>query len=199
MSGAPDGPPTPSVAPPGTIGAGVPYLGIEQASTSLGDVTVVRLEQWPDGSIVTVMLCGNRARRGSQDCDLAGATVAEARPAQATFVRLPVQRPPVGCPCVIRATTQRADLTRTLPVDLPDVEWLTPEQEAALGPAPTATAALVAEPVTAEVGASIDPAPLVFLAVLLVAVGLVVLSLTGRRRPQVARRPTDTDPEANPR
>lgn len=196
MSGAPEGTVVVTAGPPGTIAPQAPYLGLEAASTSLGDVTVVRLEQWPEGSIVTVMLCGNRARRGSQDCDLASATVAEARPAQATFVRVPVRRPPVGCPCVIRASTQRADLVRTLPVELPDVEWLTAEQEAALGPVPTGTV-LAAGPVDAEVGGSWDLAPLAFLAVLLLAVGLVVLSATGRRR-QVDPRATATDGEANP-
>lgn len=99
---------------------------IESVDTAPGRTTRVRLEGWPPGP-VTVAVCGNDGVRASQDCDLIGAKSLgiETDKAATTTVRM---TPPVGCPCVVRVATKDAGLVRHLPVVLPDVPMLAPDQ-----------------------------------------------------------------------
>jgi hypothetical protein len=67
---------------------------------------------------VTVQVCGNAARRGSQDCDNISARsvpVSDGRSVQFIYT---VSTPPVGCPCVLRASTSNSDVVRAAPIDV---------------------------------------------------------------------------------
>ncbi len=82
-----------------------------------GDTVVVRLEGWPAGP-VDVTVCGNAARRGSEDCALVGGQAVAVRPTGVTSLDLPITTPPVPCPCVLRASTAGSDVVLTVPIDL---------------------------------------------------------------------------------
>lgn len=80
-----------------------------------GDTVVVQLEGWPVGP-VDVTVCGNGARRGSEDCDLIGGQAVGIKPVGVTLLDFQVTTPPVPCPCVLRASTSASDLVRTVPL-----------------------------------------------------------------------------------
>lgn len=103
-----------------------PTVAIEQTSTATGPVWIVRLEAWPN-SPVNVSICGDAARRGSQDCDQRGTQTVRIQADGSASTTL-AMTPPIGCPCVVRAETLTHDLVVTLPVDLPGVPMLRPEE-----------------------------------------------------------------------
>jgi hypothetical protein len=94
----------------------------------VGEAVRVEVAGWPIG-IVEVSLCGNNATRGSQDCAVSLARTITATPASPPkssltsskiitgkgFTLLTITRPPVGCPCVIRAVHREASLLATAP------------------------------------------------------------------------------------
>jgi hypothetical protein len=95
-----------------------PSISIDPVtSVAVGDTVLVRFADWPQGPVL-VSVCGNQARRGTEDCAvLASATESIAsRSAQVGGIR--VVAPPVPCPCVIRATTPTNDLLATVPLDI---------------------------------------------------------------------------------
>jgi hypothetical protein len=97
---------------------------------------LVRLEGWPRGAL-TVSVCGNGGRRGSQDCALLDAQSVAAAPApEPTLLDLVVAVPPVDCPCVVRATTATNDVVRTAPIEIAGVP---------VGPAIPSAAAIAAD------------------------------------------------------
>jgi hypothetical protein len=101
---AADADPTVTVtAPPGLV--------------AVGDRITVELEHWGLGT-VTVGVCGNGARRGSQDCALAGDQGVAIRGPGRTPVDLVVMAPPLPCPCVVRASTPAGDTVRTIPLEI---------------------------------------------------------------------------------
>lgn len=129
---SPAAPAAVSAAPAGASGGpGEPSLAVESEPTPTGAVTVVVLDHWPSGP-VTVQACGNGGVRASQDCDLVGAKTVGVPPEGDARVYLALT-PPVGCPCVVRASTAGQELVRTLPVTLPGVPVLPAEQQ---GPDP---------------------------------------------------------------
>jgi|GEM_PF-1297222 len=85
------------------------------STVAVGDQVRVDLTGWPEG-VVTASVCGNAARRGSTDCDqIGGGSVRVPRNGTETLT-VDVLAPPVGCPCVIRATTTLGDVVRTAPI-----------------------------------------------------------------------------------
>jgi sortase A len=86
-------------------------VSVGPAAVAIGGRVVVSLGNWPD-TTVSAMVCGNDARRGSQDCALAGAEAVRVRNG-AALIDLDVVAPPVGCPCVVRVATSSSDLVRT--------------------------------------------------------------------------------------
>jgi hypothetical protein len=99
----------------GDAAAAGPALVVSPAVAASGDSVLIRLDGWPQG-IVTVAVCGNAARRGSEDCDQVGAETVAVRNKGPTLLRLTISVPPVGCPCAIRANTSTSDIVRTAPV-----------------------------------------------------------------------------------
>jgi len=97
-----------------------PMIEVTPASTSPGDSVLVELNGWP-GTVATAQVCGNGARRGSTDCDQVGAESIRVPASGREFVRVRVQEPPVGCPCVIRVSTVRGDVVRTAPITVDGV------------------------------------------------------------------------------
>jgi hypothetical protein len=79
---------------------------------------LVRVVDWPPGSVVTVVLCGNDARRGSQDCDLVSGQSVHTRGPAPEYVLLPVALPPAPCPCVVRASDVASLVVATAPLDV---------------------------------------------------------------------------------
>jgi hypothetical protein len=111
-----------------------PMLTVAPVTGPTGARFLVTLTGWPSGT-VQLELCGNAARRGSLDCASAAA-VQLYLPASGTgSAHLTVVPPPVGCPCVVRATSVTGGLVRTVPVasaGLPSAEPLAPEPVAQL-------------------------------------------------------------------
>lgn len=79
-----------------------PSISIDRPSAAPGDRVVVTAENFGSPRL-TVVLCGNEARRGSADCDMPAGKGTEIKPGRATLVALEVTEPPAPCPCVIRA------------------------------------------------------------------------------------------------
>jgi hypothetical protein len=100
-------------------GAGAEVKGavivVSPSTVAVGDQVRVDLMGWPEG-VVTASVCGNAAKRGSTDCDQIGGGSIRV-PANGTeTLTVDVLAPPVGCPCVVRATTTLGDVVRTAPV-----------------------------------------------------------------------------------
>jgi hypothetical protein len=92
-----------------------PTLQLSVAAADPGDQIVVRIEGL-DGAVATLATCGNAGRRGSPDCDLLGAQSVKIEPSQPTLMDFTVTRPPVDCPCVVRAATASDRQVVTAPI-----------------------------------------------------------------------------------
>ncbi len=97
---------------------------VTPSSAAPGSVVLVTLERWPEGA-VNVSICGNDARRGSEDCDQISTAGMAVRDGGA-LVRLLVPHPPVGCPCVVRATTPNNGFVQTTPLEILGVPLVEP-------------------------------------------------------------------------
>lgn len=100
--------------------AAEPTLTVSVARGELGQQVTVTENGWTDTSVVT--LCGNAGRRGAPDCDQiggAGFPISETGP-ESRLITL--RRPPVPCPCVLRAATPGEDIVVTAPIELIGVE-----------------------------------------------------------------------------
>lgn len=80
-----------------------PVLSIDEAEVPLGGRATVALDGF-GSAWATLTVCGNEARRGSQDCDQSS-SVAKEFPQDGSPILLSylVNAPPVPCPCVLRA------------------------------------------------------------------------------------------------
>ena len=102
-----------------------------------GRDVLVHVDGWQPGSVVTVLLCGNGARRGSQDCDLVAGESVTVRGAAPEYVLLPVTLPPAPCPCVVRASDVPDVVVATAPFDVigaPTAPTVGPESVALRSP-----------------------------------------------------------------
>lgn len=100
--------------------AAEPTLTVSTPRGDLGQQVTVTENGWTDTSVVT--LCGNAGRRGAPDCDQiggAGFPISENGP-ESRLITL--RRPPVPCPCVLRAATPGEDIVVTVPIELIGVE-----------------------------------------------------------------------------
>jgi hypothetical protein len=115
-----------------------PTVAVTPPDAAPGARATVSLEHWPAGA-VTVAVCGNAGRRGSQDCDMIGAQGAGIAKKGLTVVDLTLTAPPVSCTCVIRVSTQDSSIVRTVPINLlgvpngPDIPGNPPSTPASLG------------------------------------------------------------------
>ncbi len=107
----------PAGAAPTTSGASEPSVQVGPNPAAPGDSVTVRLAGWSSGT-VTVGICGNEARRGSEDCALVGDEAVAVRGSATTAVDLTIVAPPVSCPCVVRASDAAGDLVRTTSIPL---------------------------------------------------------------------------------
>jgi len=95
-----------------------PAISIDPVnSASAGDVVLVRFSGWPQGP-VAMSVCGNEARRGTEDCAVMYSQALTITNDQPRVVGLTIVVPPVPCPCVIRATTPTNDLVAIVPIDI---------------------------------------------------------------------------------
>lgn len=121
--------------PAGTPGTSTPTgtlvttgrLVLDSMATSTGPVRVVKLEGWPAGP-VTISICGNEARRATEDCDLSSAFAAVVPETGNVTAILPTAHPPIGCPCIVQVATKESSLVRSVPIELPGVPVLRPEE-----------------------------------------------------------------------
>jgi len=107
------------LAPPGAGVAGAEVKGavivVSPSTVAVGDRLRVDLSGWPEG-VVTASVCGNAAQRGSTDCDQIGGGSIRVPANGSETMTIDVLAPPVGCPCVVRATTTLGDVVRTAPI-----------------------------------------------------------------------------------
>lgn len=99
-----------------------PTVTVGTAAVAPGASLTVRLAGWPAGN-VTLEVCGNRAGRGSIDCAIDAGTTVAVDATGAAVGLLPVTKPPVGCPCVVRARPI-AGPARTAPISITGVPVL---------------------------------------------------------------------------
>lgn len=104
-------------------------VSLSAPTATPGDEIVVRLDGWHPG-VATLSTCGNAATRGSRDCDLLGAQSVKIEPDGATLYDFRVTRPPIGCPCVIRASTPAGRETALAPIALVEVPDAAPVSDA---------------------------------------------------------------------
>ena len=100
----------PIVPPPGQV----PEVGVTPPVTKFGATVRANLNGWRV-PLVIVSICGDEARRGSQDCNQPGSVgVLISRVGEGSA--LLSARPPLDCPCVIRASTPDNSIVRTAPI-----------------------------------------------------------------------------------
>lgn len=95
-----------------------PTVTLDQTSVQPGQRVLVTLTGWSARN-VTLSVCGNLARRGSADCNVAASQAESLVNAPApTLVKLTVFAPPGTCPCVIRVASAASDEVVVAPIEL---------------------------------------------------------------------------------
>lgn len=95
-----------------------PVVSVDRTDVAPGERLVVTIDGFT-ARAVTVATCGNEARRGSSDCNMVeskGVRVGEA--GTPTVTQIGAFAPPVGCPCVIRVSSQNNDEVAIAPINL---------------------------------------------------------------------------------
>lgn len=90
------------VTPPAGDELSGPVVLLDRTGAEPGDKVVVSIENF-ESAWVTVVLCGNEARRGAGDCAMPSGRGIETRVGEPAMLELTVSAPPVPCPCVVRA------------------------------------------------------------------------------------------------
>ncbi|HEX4866589.1 MAG TPA: hypothetical protein VFV32_03085 [Acidimicrobiales bacterium] len=122
-----------------------PVVTVGTADVWSGDRVLVTLEGFR-GSVVTLSICGNEARRGSADCNMAASQgVGLERSGAPTMTEYRAVAPAVPCPCVLRASTASQDEVAAVPINLLD------------HPVGPVTGPETLPPVEVRVGAAKDP------------------------------------------
>lgn len=98
--------------------AGGPTVVPASLAATPGARVLVDVVGWQPGTSVTVVVCGNEARRGSQDCDLRHGQSVELYTADSKKVLLTVSLPPAPCPCVLRAYDVHSNVVITTPFEV---------------------------------------------------------------------------------
>lgn len=102
-------------------GAGAPAgpsVVLDRTEAQPGQRVSVTLSGWRSTS-VNLSVCGNLARRGSADCNVAASQeVRLANGSDVTLIYLVVFAPPTTCPCVVRAASQGQEEVVLLPIGL---------------------------------------------------------------------------------
>ncbi len=95
-----------------------PIVSVDAAEISLGGRATVTLDGF-GSAWATVTVCGNEARRGSQDCDQSSSVAKEFPPdGSPILLSYVVNAPPVPCPCVLRAVGRDTSEVAISPITL---------------------------------------------------------------------------------
>lgn len=101
----------------GTISDG-PTIALDRDAAAPGERVVVTLTGW-SGRAVTLSVCGNRAERGSMDCNLTSSQgVPLNRDGSAKVAELMVSSPSLPCPCVVLASSTQNEERAVAALDL---------------------------------------------------------------------------------
>ena len=82
-----------------------PAAGVSPSAVSPGATVFVTGGSWPPHTEVSVAVCGEEARHGSADCDLASSTIVGTGADGVFGTQLAVQIPPKPCPCVVQISS----------------------------------------------------------------------------------------------
>lgn len=95
-----------------------PTVALDRPTAAPGEQVVVGLRAW-SSDVVTLAVCGNRAERGTSDCNVVNSQgVRTVRDGDATAASFLVSAPPVPCPCVVRASSTEGDEVATAPLEV---------------------------------------------------------------------------------
>jgi hypothetical protein len=162
---------------------GPPSIAVSPNASSVDANVRIELNGWTV-PIVLVSVCGDAAHRGSQDCNQVGSVGVVISPQTAAGSGVIRVRPPIGCPCLVRATTPDNSIVRTAPLRVVGFTMLAPSQMFRNVVAPAdhdvATTRASAAPPRRLGG----PSPVVWSLVLAGVLGGAMLALmAARRRP----------------
>lgn len=122
-----------------------PVISLSRTNVTSGDRMMVTLEGF-SAPVVTLSVCGNEARRGSGDCNMVMSKGVRIQSAiNPTITPFGVSVPPVGCPCIVRASSLNGDEIAVAPITLtghPDTPVIDPPKV----DGPFLVAAVTAEP-----------------------------------------------------
>jgi len=93
-----------------------PVASVDRDEVEPGERVFVRLDGFAATS-VTIEVCGNQARRGSSDCNMAaseGLRIDEGD--EPTVSQLPIAVPPTTCPCVLRISSRDTGEIAVVPI-----------------------------------------------------------------------------------
>ena len=97
-----------------------PIVTVNHPRVVLGEQIRLTLDGFK-APFVSISICGNEARRGSSDCDMAASEgVHMSRTDSPTFALMPVGAPPVPCPCVVRVSSSTNDEVAVVPLVISD-------------------------------------------------------------------------------
>lgn len=102
------------VTDPGTVISG-PIVTSSRAEVEPGGHTALTIDGFAS-PYVQISICGNEARRGSVDCNMAASEGVEVRQDTPLRLQMPVAAPPVDCPCVIRVVGMDASEVALAPI-----------------------------------------------------------------------------------
>ena len=95
-----------------------PTVSVDHPTVSPGDHVIVTMDGFT-APAVTISVCGNDARRGSQDCNMVASDgVRLDNDGTSTLARMPITAPPTDCPCVIRVSSPDNDEVAITPITL---------------------------------------------------------------------------------
>lgn len=95
-----------------------PTVTIDRSALKPGERLIVTLSGWRS-SVVTVSVCGNLAKRGSADCNMAASQAFGISVGSGSAIaQVQVAGPPTSCPCVIRASSSAQDEVALAPIEL---------------------------------------------------------------------------------
>ncbi len=95
-----------------------PTVTLDRTEVNPGERIGVTIDGFTVQS-VTISVCGNEARRGSSDCNMAASEGQRLNPdGTPTPADLPVTAPPVDCPCVIRVSDRSNNEVAVTPITI---------------------------------------------------------------------------------
>jgi len=98
--------------------ATAPVVALDRYEVAPGDQVTVTIAGFR-AQAVTISICGNEARRGSSDCNMAASEgVRLARGGDSTIADLPITAPPVACPCLVRVSNANQDEVAVVAITL---------------------------------------------------------------------------------